>query len=279
MSERLAVLGSPVAHSKSPQLHLAAYRTLGLDWSYERIELSETQLANFLSGAGRDYRGFSVTMPLKAELLRLSAASDEIAQLTGAANTVIALDTAPRVFNTDVAGIVNAFAHHGIRQARHAVLLGAGATAASAVCALAQLGVETVDVRLRDPRKAGPLISLGRKLGLMVLVDHLNPGLAEQRVEDADVLISTLPAGAIDSWVGEYTDVAPVVFDVAYEPWPSVLARANGSATVVSGLEMLLQQALIQVRIFVHGDPFAELADEAVVAAAMRGALDALCQD
>lgn len=276
MTERLAVLGSPIEHSKSPQLHLAAYRVLGLDWAYERIELGVDELEGFVSGAGAGYRGFSVTMPLKAELLRLSAETDAVARLTGAANTAIGMASgAISVFNTDVAGIVRALEVNGLQQARHAVLLGAGATAASALAALAELGVETVDLRLRDPKKAGALISLGRELGLMVLVDQLNPGLAEQRVESADVLLSTLPAHVVDPWVQEYAGIAPVVLDVAYEPWPSALATANAAGTVVSGLEMLLQQALIQVRIFVAGDPFAELPDEAGVLAAMRGALDA----
>lgn len=279
MTERLAVLGAPIAHSKSPELHLAAYRQLGLEWAYERIELQEPELRGFLAEKGSEYRGFSVTMPLKQELLRLSAEADAVARLSGAANTAIGMSSGDlRVFNTDVAGIVRAFAHHGIDRATHAVLLGAGATAASALVAVAEMGVETVDLRLRDVRKAGSLLELGRTLGLMVLVDDLNPGRSENRVEQADLLVSTLPAMVIDTWMSEYSEVAPAVFDVAYNPWPSVLATQailNG-ATVIPGLEMLLQQALIQVRLFVSGDPFAELSDEQRVLDAMRAAAPVL---
>lgn len=276
MREQLAVLGSPIAHSRSPQLHLAAYRELGLDWDYERIEVTEAELAGFLSGPGRSLRGCSATMPLKTELLRLASEADEVAQLAGGANTVIGLaEGYLRVFNTDVAGITRALAEHGLEHIRHAVLLGGGATAHSAIVAIAELGAESVDVRLRDPGKTTELIELGRRLGLVVHVDRLDPEHAERAAQPAELLVSTLPAKAVDEWASHYGRLAPVVFDVAYEPWPSSLATSATAAggRVVSGLEMLLQQALIQVRIFVSGDPFEPLEEEERVLAAMRNAL------
>lgn len=279
MSEQLAVLGSPIGHSLSPDLHRAAYRTLGLDWNYERIELQEPELGSFLAGRGRDFRGFSVTMPLKSELLRLATDADIIATRTGAANTVIGMRTGElTVFNTDVAGMVRALTPHRTGPIRHGIVIGAGATAASALAALAELGAETVDVRLRDPRKAGPLISQGRELGLVVLADHLDPQRAELPVEPADVLISTVPTGALDTWAPYYREAAPLALDVAYDPWPSRFATDH-PGNVVSGLHMLLHQALIQIRIFVTGSPFEELHNEEAVLAAMRGAIPALCQD
>lgn len=282
MAERLAVVGSPIAHSLSPDIHLAAYEALGLDWSYERIEVQERELEAFLEEQGRGFRGLSVTAPLKSELVRLAGSADRVATLTASANTAIGLAAGtPQVFNTDVAGIVHAFAHHGVTKAEHAVLLGGGATAASALLALADLGVETVDVRLRNVRKAGPLITLGREVGLMVLVDDLNPNFAEVRVDRADVLVSTLPSGVLDPFVREYADRAPVALDVAYDPWPSVFASelsVNGGVAI-PGAEMLLQQAVIQVRIFVNGDPFAELPNEPDVVDRMRRAIPVLCQD
>lgn len=282
MTERLAVLGSPIAHSLSPQIHLAAYDALGLDWSYERIELQVDELAAFVDGPGSEFRGCSVTAPLKQELLRLSARADRVAELTGGANTVIGMaDGAPSVFNTDVTGITRAFAQHGVTTAAHAVLLGGGATAASALVALAELGVETVDLRLRTPRKAGQLLTLAREVGLMAVVDDLNPNVAENRVEAADVLISALPAGVLDDVAAEYASVAPTVLDVAYDPWPSPFASlvVQVGGIAIPGAEMLLQQAVIQVRIFVTGDPFQELPNEAEVVRRMRGAIPVLCED
>lgn len=280
MAEQLAVIGSPIAHSQSPALHLAAYRVLGLDWQYSAIEVDEPELAGFLNARGRELRGLSVTMPLKTELVRLADVVDPVARLATAANTAIWTDGALQVFNTDVAGIQRALAEHGVQALQHAVLLGGGATAGSALIALAELGVESVDVRLRNVRKAGPLIELGRQLGVMVLVDELQPERAERAPDPADALLSTLPAHAADAFAAEYADCAPLLFDVAYAPWPSLLAQTaqRGGATVLSGLEMLLQQALIQVRIFVSGDPLAVLPDETAVLAAMRAAIPALGQ-
>ncbi len=278
MAGQLAVLGSPISHSRSPALHLAAYRVLGLDWGYERIELLAAQLGAFLSGPGRTLLGVSATMPLKHELLQLSDWADPVARLSGAANTAIGMNHGQlRVFNTDVGGIVAALAEYGTTSARHAVLLGGGATAASALIALSQLGVETVELRLRAPRKAGMLLDIARELGVGVLVDQIDPQRSETPPEAAEVLISTLPAGAMDAWAADYAGIAPFLLDVAYEPWPSALAvsATERGAVTVSGLEMLLQQAVLQVRIFVNGDPLSPLPRESAVRAAMRAVLPA----
>lgn len=275
LDAKLAVLGSPIVHSKSPELHRAAYRALGLEWSYDRIELSEAELADFLERSGSDYWGFSVTMPLKHELVRLASERDALVQLTGSANTAVGLSTGRlAVFNTDVAGIVRACAHYGVTAARHAVVLGAGATASSALAALAELGVESVDIRVRTVTKAEPLRALGNRLGLAVSLGGLAP--EELRELRTDLLVSTLPAGASDDFAGACAGMAPVLFDVAYVPWPSALASRTRALTVVPGLEMLLQQALVQVRIFVLGSPMVELPNETAVLRAMREALPAL---
>lgn len=280
MSERLAVLGSPIAHSKSPDLHLAAYGALGLDWTYERIEVTADQLADFLNDQGSEFRGFSATMPLKQELLRLATEADLVARTTGAANTAFGMREGQlRVTNTDVAGIVNAFRHAGVDSIRDAAVLGSGATAASAVAALADLGAESVSIRVRDPHRAHGLEQLANSLGMRVAVNELSAERDQAGWPAPDALISTLPARAVDQWASRYAPLAPVLLDVAYEPWPSALASAASGATVISGLEMLLQQALIQVRIFVAEDPFAPLAGESAVLQAMRSALPALCQD
>ena len=282
MATRLAVLGQPIAHSLSPQLHNAAYATMGLDWEYTAIEVAEAELEMFLAGEGSTLRGCSATMPLKQELLRLAAHADETAVLTDAANTVIGMDTGQlRVFNTDPEGIVNAAHAVGLESVRHAILLGGGATASSSLAALAQLGTVSVEVRMRDARKAGALWTLAEALGLELMIDRLDPYREDARVGDADLLISTLPARVADSLSAHYAEAAAVLLDVAYEPWPSQLAQAasNSGARVISGLEMLYEQAVIQIRIFLGGDPEVPLPDEARVRDAMRRAIPALCQD
>ncbi|TFD25895.1 shikimate dehydrogenase [Cryobacterium lyxosi] len=275
-ANRLAVLGSPIKHSRSPLVHRAAYRQLGLDWSYDAVEVKSGSLAMFLSKLEPEWRGLSLTMPLKQEVLPFIDDCDRVAQLTGSVNTVLLRRVKGRGtlsgFNTDVAGLVRALAESGVTQATHVTLLGAGATASSALMAAAELGAEFVTVLMRDARKAQPLVELGRTLGVVVDLQDFS---GVSRV-DSDVVISTLPGGTVlPSLLPLELRERAVLFDVAYSPWPSGVATSWQAAggTVVNGLGMLLHQALIQVRVFVTADPFEPLSDEPSVLAAMRGAL------
>ena len=270
---RLAVLGSPIAHSKSPALHRAAYERLGLDWAYDAVEVDGAGLAEFVASRDATWRGLSLTMPLKQDVLPLLDEIDELAVLTGAANTVLFADGARLGFNTDVGGIVRALGEAGLERVRTGVLIGGGATAASALVAMAELGTTTVHLLLRRPEAAEPLVALGRRLGLVVLVSPL----AElARIDDAELVVSTVPGGTeLGVAASEALVQRATLLDVAYSPWPTTLAAQWFAAggTVVHGLEMLLHQALLQVRIFVTGDPFAALPDEAAVLDVMRRSL------
>ena len=275
---RLAVLGSPIAHSLSPALHRAAYRSLGLDWHYDAVDVPAGGLAVFVAALGDDWRGLSLTMPLKQEVLSLLDGVDRVATQTGSVNTVLFGEADGRRtlqgFNTDVTGLVRALAEAGVRRAVHVSLLGAGATAASALVAAAEVGAEMVDVLVRTPAKAAALVELGQSLGLVVTVHPLTDLPNPERA--SDLVISTLPGGSIlgAEFPAELRRHA-LLFDVSYSPWPSALARSWSAAggTAVSGEGMLLHQALIQVRIFVSGDPFEPLPNEDAVLHAMRGAL------
>lgn len=269
---RLAVLGSPIAHSKSPALHRAAYERLGLDWTYDRIEVGEGGLARFVDGLGPDWRGLSLTMPLKGEALALADEVERLAERAGAVNTLLISPDGRRLgFNTDIGGIVRALGDAGVHAIRHGVLVGGGATAASALVAMAELGAVSVDVCVRDAGRAASVVDLGHALGLVVDVrplDHL-----ASRAE-ADLVISTVPGGT-DLGVAPSDDLAAApLLDVAYAPWPTALAAAwtERGGAVAHGLGMLIHQALLQVRVFLTGDPLAELPDEAAVLDVMRQA-------
>lgn len=273
-SRRLAVLGSPIAHSKSPDLHRAAYDALGLDWSYEAVDVTEDGLADFVEGLGPEWRGLSLTMPLKKAVLPLLAETDRIVEQTGGANTVLLDGDALRGFNTDVAGIVRALQGAGLEDTRFVHILGGGATAASALVAAAELGAERVDVHVRDLTRSGWIEPLANDLGLRVRIRPF--AQADRSLDMPDLVISTLPGGTVTEAV--YTDSTrrrSVLFDVAYEPWPTPLARQWESVggRVVSGLAMLAHQALLQVRVFVSGDPLQPLPDEPDVLAAMLDAV------
>lgn len=270
-AHRLAVWGDPIAHSKSPALHDAALRVLGLDWEYGRRRVDAGGFAEELQGLDSSWRGLSLTMPLKDGAFRAAATRDRHAELTGAVNTLL-LGTAPAGFNTDVGGIIDAFGDHGVHTAERARILGAGATASSALVAVAEMGATQVDVRARRPESADALRMLGRRLDIDVTVSTFDVPAVP-----TDLTIATLPGGAVlDAPVAEgFAAGGGVLLDVAYSPWPSALASVWHSGDVLSGLGMLLHQAVRQVRVFVHGTPLHELDAEDAVLTAMRAALAA----
>jgi shikimate dehydrogenase len=256
---RAAVLGSPVAHSLSPALHLAAYRALGLSgWSYRAIECDAARLPGLLAGCGPDWAGLSLTMPLKRAVLPLLDQAEPLVTEVGAANTVIFANGARQGHNTDVAGIAAALSGTagaagaawtaGSAQ-RPALILGGGATACSALAALRGLGAGGATVAVRDAATADGLLAAADRLGVRV---RLTPFGQEDQIGAGQLVISTVPAGAADSYAKRIarTAAAPaVLLDVVYHPWPTPLAAAAGAAgaVVISGLEMLLHQAAGQV--------------------------------
>ncbi|WP_348787936.1 shikimate dehydrogenase [Leifsonia sp. NPDC080035] len=273
-TRKLAVLGSPIGHSKSPALHRAAYGVLGLDWAYEPVDVAEGAIAGFIDGLGPEWRGLSLTMPLKQAVLPLLTETDRVAEQTGAANTVLLDGDEVRGFNTDVPGMVRALQAAGVESARYVHILGGGATAASALIAAAELGAERVDVHVRNLEKSVWLEALAHEAGLMVRLRSF--AQADRSLDVPELVISALPGGT--STAAVYTDSTrrrSLLFDVAYDPWPSALAaswQAVGGR-VVSGLALLVHQALLQVRIFVSGDPLQPLQGEDEVLAAMLDAV------
>ncbi len=270
---RLAVWGDPVAHSLSPQLHSAAYRVLGLDWTYERRQVTESAFAAELAGLSTRWRGLSLTMPLKGVAHTAAAWRDSRSELTGAVNTLLLAPDGARGFNTDVGGIVRALHEEGIVDPARARIIGAGATAKSALVALGELGVPQVDVVARRPAAVIPLAELGATLGIEVV----GVGLEAPRFEPVPVSIATVPGDApiTDETADALAEHGGVLLDVVYGHWPTSLAHAwkRSGQHAASGRGMLLHQALLQVRIFAGGDPDTALPDESDVLAAMRLAL------
>lgn len=264
---RLAVLGSPIAHSLSPALQRAAYRVLGLDWRYEAIDVPEGALRAFLDSLDASWRGLSLTMPLKREVLPMLDTRSELVELVGAANTVLVDDGAIRGFNTDVDGIVDALGDHGVTRVETAHVLGMGATAASALAAIVRLGGREVVVTGRRDDD-DELRRLAGALGLDLVVR----GIGAPAPHHVDLLVNTVPDELADA---PEVDDAAVFLEVVYGGWPSARARRwlDAGRPVVSGLEMLVHQAVGQVRIFCTGSDRVPLAREAEVVAAMRAAV------
>lgn len=273
MTDQLAVFGSPIGHSRSPILHRTAYDLLGLDWDYASREVTAPELAPLIAGFDASWRGLSLTMPLKGAAFDLASSRDAMAELTGAVNTLRFVGSEPDRalfgYNTDVAGITRALASVDVVEAPHVHILGGGATAASAVVAAAELGAQHVAILARTPDKSAALVDLGNRAGLAVTVHSFT---SLEQLPDPQLVISTLPGGS-NAPVSYARGVLArsALLDVAYDPWPSELAKrwADAGGTVANGLSMLVHQALIQVRIFAFNDPFQPLDNEDAILTAM----------
>ena len=255
---KAAILGSPVAYSRSPQLHLAAYHALGLnDWTYERIECAADELPTLVGGFGPEWVGVSVTMPGKFAALRFADERTPRAELVGSANTLVRTDRGWRADTTDIDGVAGALGraydprNPAPLRGDRAIVLGSGGTAPSAVVALAGLGVREITVVARNREKADRMLELGSELGVVIgYRDFAEPDLSEWAAAAA-VLVSTIPADAAAAHAETFAAV-PMLLDAIYDPWPTPLARAVSAAggEVISGLQMLLHQAFSQVEQF-----------------------------
>lgn len=241
------VLGDPIAHSLSPVLHRAGYDAVGLSsWRYAARRVPAGTLAPFLAGLGPQWRGLSLTMPLKREVMPLLASLSHRARRAGAVNTIVRTSYGWAGDNTDLPGAVNAVRERHDGPLRRAVILGAGATAASTGLALAELGVRDIVLLARSAERAEETAGVIAATGADVLVQPL-----ELRVE-TDIVVSTVPVEAqTPALVGRWRE-APLLFDVVYDPWPTPLVSAVRAAggTVVTGLDLLVHQAVLQFELF-----------------------------
>lgn len=234
---RCAVLGSPIAHSRSPVMHRAAYAALGLDWTYDAIEVPAGGLAGFVCGLDDSWAGLSVTAPLKREAAAFAGSATDVVHRLGVANTLVRGPRHWSAANTDVPGAVNALAERGIGALRSVRILGGGATAESMLLVVRELGAADVEVVVRSPGKV-------RLDGVTVR------GLAEPVGDRVDLLISTLPADVAGVRATDWVGSAAAVFDVSYDPWPTPLAEVIGAdQPLVTGLDLLAHQAALQVEL------------------------------
>ena len=242
------MLGSPIAHSRSPELHLAAYRALGLyGWTYERIECTADQLPALVGGFGPEWVGVSVTMPGKFAALQFADERTPRAELVGAANTLVRSSRGWRADNTDIEGVTGALGS----ASGHAIVVGSGGTAPAVVVGLAELGVQRITIVARDPAKAAPLVDLATRSGVEAGWCSIDSPELARIVAAADVVVSTIPADAAAA-CAPVLAATPLLLDAIYDRWPTPLASAVEAAggRVISGLQMLLHQAFAQVEQF-----------------------------
>lgn len=245
------MLGDPIAHSLSPALHRAGYAAAGLpDWSYDAVRVPAGGVRSFVEGLEAEWRGLSVTAPLKRELLAVATEVTERARLVGAANTLVLGPGGRLADNTDLPGAVAAIRERYDGPVTAATLLGAGATAASTGLALVELGARSVTVLARSAERAAETASViaAHPTAPRVIIGSLatDPAVGE-------VVVSTVPADAqTDELVARCGDAA-VLFEALYDPWPTPLAASADGRPLVGGLDLLVHQAALQFALFTDG--------------------------
>ncbi|MFF9062249.1 shikimate dehydrogenase [Streptomyces sp. NPDC014882] len=245
---RAAVLGSPVAHSLSPVLHRAAYRAMDLtQWTYDLFDVDEAALPSFVEGLGAEWAGLSLTMPLKRAVIPLLDEISETAASVEAVNTLVFTEDGRRVGdNTDIPGMVAALREHGVEQVDSAAILGAGATASSALAAMSAVCAGEVVVYVRSADRAAEMRRWGERLNVDVRTADWADAAEALR---APLVIATTPAGTTDALATAVPGRPATLFDVLYHPWPTELAArwSMYGGAVVSGLDLLVHQAALQV--------------------------------
>ncbi|MDO8645841.1 MAG: shikimate dehydrogenase [Candidatus Planktophila sp.] len=245
---KAAVLGSPISHSLSPLLHTIAYTELGLESEYVRIDVKSGELGSFLESCGPTWSGFSLTMPLKEEVLDFASNVSPLASRILSANTLV--QNPLQVWSastTDVSGFTHALSAHGRDATGDVLVIGGGATARAAVSACD--GVSTrISVMVR---------SLSRVKEISNCVEFSDLEFVEwgdtNLFEVADLIISTVPEGVSDSLIKNFpSKPAGIFFDVLYYPWPTMALKTWNAlgGQVVDGLDLLIHQAIDQVAIF-----------------------------
>lgn len=253
-----------MAHSLSPVLHRAGYAALGLlDWRYDIRECAAEALPEVVTSLDETWIGLSVTMPGKTAAAAFADRRSARVEQLGVANTLYRSGSGWTAENTDVDGVLGALRAHGAGRLDRALVLGGGGTALAVVAALAEYGVTDVVVAGRRPESRAAVLALAAGLGLAARGIGFTPD--EMADVAADLVVATVPAGVADPLAASLAGV-PVLFDVVYHQWPTALAAAGERRITVSGLDMLLHQALRQFSLFT-GRP--------APAAAMRDALRA----
>lgn len=268
------VLGHPVEHSLSPVLHRAAYRVLKKQIEYSRWDTQESDLADRMSYAqgGKIVCGYSVTMPLKLQASQTVERLTDFAKTLGVVNTVYWRDGISWGHNTDVSGIVNALTNAGCRSVGTAstAVLGGGGTATSAIVALFWMGARSISLYVRNPHRTESVRAVAHALGISLSLKKLHDFAGAAAEHDA--IISTLPPAGADQLVSSLGQATSgILLDVSYDPWPSAIATKWEvlGGRVVSGLEMLVYQAIDQVKLFTFSPLTEHLEHELEVLSAM----------
>lgn len=244
---KAAVLGSPIAHSLSPRLHMAAYEFLKIDGTYTSFDVPAGTLKNFLSDKSDSWTGFSLTMPLKEEALSCVELVEPLVQRIQSGNTLVKESSGWKLFSTDVLGFRNAWRMHNVNNPSSVVIIGSGATARAALAAFDTSGTKFRVIHRNSEREDSM-----KKCRVDSSIEF-HPWIFDNFILQADLVINTTPKLALDGFSPEISSKPQgTFFDVIYNPWPTHFAQAwkGQGGKVIGGLDLLIAQGVEQIKLF-----------------------------
>lgn len=250
---RFAVLGSPINHSLSPQLHNFAYKELGVEAHYERFQVERGQLGDFFeSHSSESWDGFSLTMPLKDEALNFTTELDSDSVHASSINTLKRVENGWAGFNTDVYGfrfLIEKFLRDSRSESwkfgagSSVSIIGAGGTARAALVALRDYDV-SVKVYRRNGSRDESIRRANPRVEILEWSEWMNSF-------DASLIINCAPKDAFKSMPFGIS-ISGFLLDALYDPWPTPLMKLTARDSQFSGKDLLVAQAIRQIEIFLE---------------------------
>ena len=242
-----AVLGSPISHSLSPRLHMCAYKHLNISGNYGSFDVPAGTLRDFLKDKADGWTGFSLTMPLKEEVLSVAEVIDPLVKRIQSGNTLVRQGDSWILHSTDVRGFQSAWNHENPSKPKSVLIVGSGATARAAAAAFDDEST-AISVLHRNPEREESMRASVNLSNMKFL-----PWQFSNDFYESDLVVNTTPKSVLDSFAQELSQKPQgTFFDVIYNPWPTQFATAwsrTGSA-VISGLDLLIAQGIGQIKLF-----------------------------
>ncbi len=256
MSKTFAVIGDPIDHSLSPNIHSAAFRELNLDCSYIAYRIPKGELKEGIESLKKiKINGFNVTIPHKIEMMKYLDKIDESCSIIGAVNTVTNNEGILKGYNTDMEGFLDPLKKKKIKiQDTRILLLGAGGAARAIVAGFAKEKAKSITIANRTLEKANNLSILAKKIGLSSIPTEINK---IENLEEFKIIVNATSVGLKN----EQSPISlksinsnTVVYDIVYLPMNTnfIKKAKEQKAIIIYGYEMLLGQAVRAFEIW-HG--------------------------
>ena len=268
----VGLIGNPVEHSFSPQMHNAAFKALNLDYAYVAFDVNPANLKTAISGAkSLNIKGFNVTIPHKINVINYLNTLDDIAKLIGAVNTIDFKNL--KGYNTDGIGAIKAIEEIDSVKNKNIVIAGAGGASRAISFYLAKYGADKITILNRNIDKAKNLANdiLNSNLIEDIKTDSISQ--INDYLNDSDILINTTPVGMSPNINDKPIATADnmhedlIVFDAVYNPNETVLLKEaiKANAKPVYGIKMLLYQGAESFKIWTGQNPPIDVMEEILI--------------